>query len=503
MEVLKTLFTARLIATLLIAANASAQVSNVEGIEPMDGVAIPKAQISQPQSVKPGAVFKDCDECPEMVVIPAGSFLMGSPSDPEQDPFSDAKLEKISEADEKPQHQVNIQSFAIGRYEVTQEQWYAVMGNNPSKNKGRTLPVENVSWDDAQLFVQKLSQKTGKKYRLPTEAEWEYAARGGSTTTYPWGNNDTELHAYAWFSKTAKATNAVGLKKPNQFGLHDMLGNVWEWTQDCWNWNYSDAPTDGNAWTRGDCSRRVLRGGSSHSSPYVLRTSKRDSHTPAGRFESSGFRVVIDLLKLGAQVSNVEGIERMEGVVIPKAQPVQSITQAHSSNPKVKFITSAGEFVVEVYPDKTPKTVENFLGYVRDGHYNSTLFHRVINNFMIQGGGYDTKYNEKYTRPPIKHEGEQAKVNGALRNTVGTISMARTNNPHSATAQFFINVKDNDFLDHQAPTAQGWGYVVFGKVISGMDVINRIKITPTGPGGPFPIDVPQTPVVIQSATLLN
>ena len=177
--------------------------------------------------------------------------------------------------------------------------------------------------------------------------------------------------------------------------------------------------------------------------------------------------------------------------------------QAQSTNPQVKFVTSAGEFIVEVYPDKTPKTAENFLSYVRDGHYNGTLFHRVINNFMVQGGGYDTKYNEKNTRPPIKHEGAEAKANGGLRNTVGTLSMARTNNPHSASAQFFINVKDNDFLDHQSTTSQGWGYVAFGKVISGMDVINRIKALPTGPGGPFPTDVPQTPGVIQSAPLVK
>ena len=177
--------------------------------------------------------------------------------------------------------------------------------------------------------------------------------------------------------------------------------------------------------------------------------------------------------------------------------------QAQSTNPQVKFVTSAGEFIVEVYPDKTPKTAENFLSYVRDGHYNGTLFHRVINNFMVQGGGYDTKYNEKNTRPPIKHEGAEAKANGGLRNTVGTLSMTRTNNPHSSSAQFFINVKDNDFLDHQSTTSQGWGYVAFGKVISGMDVINRIKALPTGPGGPFPTDVPQTPVVIQSATLVK
>ena len=182
-----------------------------------------------------------------------------------------------------------------------------------------------------------------------------------------------------------------------------------------------------------------------------------------------------------------------------------SFTSAHaqSANPQVKFITSAGEFVVELAADKAPVTVENFLGYVRDGHYNGTIFHRVINNFMIQGGGYDAKYQEKPTKAPIKHEGAEVKAKSGPRNTMGTIAMARTNNPHSASAQFFINVKDNDFLDHQAPTAQGFGYVAFGKVVSGMDVINKIKQLPTGQGGPFPSDVPQTQVVIQSATLVK
>ena len=192
-----------------------AQVSNVEGLTPLDGVVISNA--NQQQGVKPGSVFKDCDDCPEMVVIPAGSFMMGSPPDPEQDPFSNAKPVKAGDETEKPQHLVIIQSFAIGKYEVTQEQWYAVMGSNPSSNKGRTLPVENVSWDDAQVFVQMLSKKTGKKYRLPSEAEWEYAARGGSTTTYPWGNSDAELHVYAWFKAIANSTNPVGLK--NQINL--------------------------------------------------------------------------------------------------------------------------------------------------------------------------------------------------------------------------------------------------------------------------------------------
>jgi peptidyl-prolyl cis-trans isomerase A (cyclophilin A) len=173
------------------------------------------------------------------------------------------------------------------------------------------------------------------------------------------------------------------------------------------------------------------------------------------------------------------------------------------TSPQVKFVTSAGEFVVEVYPDKTPNTVENFLSYVNDGHYNGTIFHRVINNFMIQGGGYDNKYNEKQTRPPIKHEGVEAAAKAGLRNTVGTLAMARTNNPHSATAQFFINVKDNEFLDHRAPSGQGWGYVAFGKVISGMEVVTRIRQMPTGPGGPFPTDAPLNQVIIQTATLVK
>ncbi|MEN9688489.1 MAG: hypothetical protein RI998_486 [Pseudomonadota bacterium] len=177
--------------------------------------------------------------------------------------------------------------------------------------------------------------------------------------------------------------------------------------------------------------------------------------------------------------------------------------QAQNANPQVKFVTTAGEFVVELAADKAPATVENFLGYVRDGHYNGTIFHRVINNFMIQGGGYDAKYQEKNTKAPIKHEGAEVKAKGGPRNTVGTIAMARTNNPHSASAQFFINVKDNDFLDHQAPNGQGWGYVAFGKVVSGMEVVNKIKQIPTGHGGPFPSDVPQTQVVIQSATLVK
>ena len=173
---------------------------------------------------------------------------------------------------------------------------------------------------------------------------------------------------------------------------------------------------------------------------------------------------------------------------------------AEEPSPKVKFATTAGDFVIEVYPDKAPKTVENFLQYVKDKHYDGTVFHRVINNFMVQGGGYDASYVQKATRPPVTHEGRDALAKGGPRNAAGMVAMARTNDPNSATAQFFINVKDNAFLD---PSPQSPGYTVFGKVVSGMDIVDKIKSMPTGPGGPFPSDVPRTAVVITSATLVK
>lgn len=168
--------------------------------------------------------------------------------------------------------------------------------------------------------------------------------------------------------------------------------------------------------------------------------------------------------------------------------------------PRVQFATTAGNFVVEVYPDKAPKTVENFLQYVKDKHYDGTVFHRVIENFMVQGGGFDANFVQKKTRAPVQHEGREALAKGGPKNVVGTLAMARTNDPHSATAQFFINVKDNAFLD---PSAQQPGYTVFGKVVGGMEVVQKIKTTPTGAGGPFPTDVPKTPIVINSATLVK
>jgi len=170
------------------------------------------------------------------------------------------------------------------------------------------------------------------------------------------------------------------------------------------------------------------------------------------------------------------------------------------SHPRVELhILDQGVITLELDAEKAPNTTQNFLNYVNKGHYDKTIFHRVIANFMIQGGGYDARYIERPTRTPVMHEGVEALNKGGPRNTVGTIAMARTNAPHSATAQFFINVVDNGFLD---PSPQQPGYTVFGKVVSGMDVVNRIRAIPTGSGGPFPTDVPRTPVVIKSATVL-
>ena len=159
--------------------------------------------------------------------------------------------------------------------------------------------------------------------------------------------------------------------------------------------------------------------------------------------------------------------------------------------PKVAMKTSMGDLVIEVYPDKAPKTVENFLAYVKSGFYNGTVFHRVINGFMVQGGGYDTNLREKPTRAPIQNEAK----NG-LKNRAYTIAMARTPDPHSASAQFFINVNDNAFLDY--PGQDGWGYAVFGKVISGMDTVDKIKAVETDRR-----DKPKANVVIESATILE
>jgi len=172
-----------------------------------------------------------------------------------------------------------------------------------------------------------------------------------------------------------------------------------------------------------------------------------------------------------------------------------SAAGAAAADPRVEMKTSAGTITLELYPSKAPKTVENFLQYVRDGHYNGTIFHRVIPGFMVQGGGMTANMAEKKTRPPIPIESK----NG-LKNEIGTLAMARTNNPNSATAQFFINVSKNEFLDY--PGQDGNGYTVFGKVVNGMDVVSKIVAVPTGSKGMHQ-DVPRTPVLIESASVVG
>ena len=170
---------------------------------------------------------------------------------------------------------------------------------------------------------------------------------------------------------------------------------------------------------------------------------------------------------------------------------------AIGADPQVDMRTNFGTIRLELYPAKAPKSVENFLQYVRDGHYNGTVFHRVIDNFMIQGGGFDKAYKQKATRDPVANEAK----NG-LKNDLGTIAMARTSAPHSASAQFFINVKDNDFLN-SAAAQDGWGYAVFGKVVSGLDVVMKIAKSPTGQGGTFGSDVPRQQVIIETASIVQ
>ena len=232
----------------------------------------------------------------EMVYIPGGTFMMGSP---------DSESDRLDS--ESPQHRVTVPTFYAGKYPITQAQWEAVMGNNPSSFKGEKRPVENVSWDQAVEFCKKLSQKTGKTYRLLSEAEWEYACRAGTTTPFHFGETITpELVNYVGSYTYGNApkglfreqTIDVGTFPPNAFGLYDMHGNVWEWCSDKWNNGYNGAPTDGSSWETGRSGEvlvngyRLLRGGSWVSSPGFCRSAIRLNNSPCHVANNLGFRVV-------------------------------------------------------------------------------------------------------------------------------------------------------------------------------------------------------------------
>ena len=239
---------------------------------------------------RPGRVFRDCDICPQMVVIPAGTFMMGSP----------ASEEGRSDR-EGPRHEVTLESFAMGVTEVTFDEWEACVrdggcnGYRPDdEGWGRgSRPVIYMSWEDARAYVRWLSESTGAAYRLPSESEWEYAARAGTTTPFHTGTTiSTDQANYGWHRR---GTTPAGTFAPNAFGLYDVHGNVWEWVEDCYHYNYSGAPSDGTAWTRGgNCRRLILRGGSWSVDPRDLRSATRisfTSFTSGARVSDAGFRV--------------------------------------------------------------------------------------------------------------------------------------------------------------------------------------------------------------------
>jgi len=243
------------------------------------------------QAAKPGSDFKECaDGCPAMIVIPGGRFIMGSP-----------KTERDRNASGGPPHEVTIaKPFALSKFEVTFEEWDACVAaaacpRVPDGWGRGTMPAINVSWIDAKQYVGWLSQLTGKEYRLPTEAEWEYAARAGANTRYSWGddvgmgNANCDGCGSQW---DIQQTGPVGSFKPNRFGLYDMHGNVWEWVEDSWHESYDVAPTDGSAWFRGgDPSFRVVRGGSWRNESELVRAAVRFRRHVNVRFDTLGFRV--------------------------------------------------------------------------------------------------------------------------------------------------------------------------------------------------------------------
>jgi formylglycine-generating enzyme required for sulfatase activity len=253
----------------------------------------PQAQkdvvVAQKQSVEPGDIFRDCNDCPELVVVPTGDFVMGSGDTPY----------------EKPERTISIsRPFAIGRREATFAEWDQCADAGACKYRpddhgwGRgDRPVINVSWDDAKLYLAWLSQKIGQKYRLPSEAEWEYAARAGTKTPFWWGRDIGTGHAQCETcgSPTGQKIVSTGSFRPNGFGLYDTAGNAAEWVEDCWNDNYRNAPKDSAAWTSGDCRLRVLRGGNFVGKATDVRSSARFRYDEDVRYYANGFRVIREL----------------------------------------------------------------------------------------------------------------------------------------------------------------------------------------------------------------
>ena len=342
-----------------------------------------------------GERFRDCAECPEMVVVPAGSFLMGS-----------AASEKERNGNEGLVHRVGIAApFAIGVYEVTFAQWDACeedggcrrhSWNEVEVGRGEGRPVVSVSWDDAQAYVRWLSAKTGKRYRLPSESEWEYAARAGTRTSRPWGDSESGQCLYAngadaavkrrsrtWEAETVAScddgrtlTAPVGRYEANAWGLHDVLGNVWEWTRDCWNGSYAGAPRDGSAWNSGDCSRHVLRGGSWGSVPRLLRSANRHGSISGDRSHDTGFRVARTLTAAEARLDEMPGQPFTVAVEPPGAEVrILDITAPYRAGMRLP----AGNYRVEASAEGHETATETV------SHGSSPTSHRLALRKLAAG----------------------------------------------------------------------------------------------------------------------
>lgn len=304
--ILKTVYLAFCTTGLLWVNTAMADVPPPPALETPKATAVAPAVVTPPANPKLIGTPPPADPypplVPEMVSIPAGTFTMGCVNG-RDDLVGDCGI------DESPAHEVSVKAFQIGRYEVTFAEWdrceaagVCLHANDSGWGRGNR-PVINVSWDDVQTYIGWLNSKTGKHYRLPTEAEWEYAARAGGEAAYSWGYKAG--HEFANYGKEEccsglvsgkdqwENTAPVGSFAANPYGLYDMHGNVWEWCQDKWHGDYQGAPTDGSAWESGDSAIRVLRGGSWHSNAQYLRSATRDISTPVSRNNNVGFRLVL------------------------------------------------------------------------------------------------------------------------------------------------------------------------------------------------------------------
>jgi formylglycine-generating enzyme required for sulfatase activity len=308
------------------------------------------AQAATTQERKQPQTFHDCQGCSEMVVIPAGSFPMGVKNSPYSTPGS--ALATIQS--ERNLHQVSVNQFAIGKTEVTQGQWRAVMGNNPSYfNKcGDSCPVEKVSWDDAQLFIQKLNAITGKQYRLPSESEWEYACRAGKDDEDFCGSD--VVGDVAWFSRNSSgSTHPASVLHANAWGLYDMSGNVMEWVEDSWHKSFSGAPVDGSAW-QGDGAYRVVRGGASNDSAKNVKSYSRNYYGVGSRNSSIGFRLAT------SDVSSVSSDKPLPKVVSTETAKTGEKSSATDRLKELETMRAQGLITDSEYQQKRKQILDNF-----------------------------------------------------------------------------------------------------------------------------------------------